>query len=453
MTRFLPLALAGALLLGGLLALAGPASAAKPAYFESVVAKDTANDFGSNGALDIVAVHFAEKYRFNKDDRTGEYVLVIRWELRAISDHPCGTTARYEATFTSGGQARNLYAGMTSTPGTGNEGCRLTAADGSGTVKLNDTSISLTIPAKSIGLAPNATVTGICARSAVMAPAPVGQPQYQDLVPFDNSNAPMSACPTTGLPSYTGKGIFPYVTAVAPDGLFRYSVNGAEVEFSLQVASHPAISGDQINVYFDIPDGWSVAPSQGTTGSSPVGSFTGGSGGTPRPFSFTVSNTQGASVGDTAQIGAAIISDTGGLVNLTALVEVSGEKIEDPSITVTLLSPGPFKAGQTSEVRVSFGYGNDTIVGEQVKLDLMQGTKRLSTFVATEKGNGTYSALVQFPGAGTYTLDAYLSSLTPSPHQSFTVQVEKSGGLLPAPGLWSLILLLTGAALLRRRPT
>lgn len=450
MRRSLPLLIPGLLLLGGLATLPPLASAGAAQYFETAVARDTANDFQSHAALDLVAVYFSEKFQFNKDDRTGADVLVIRWEPRSLAQHTCGSTARYEARLKAGGQARTLYAGITSTPSTGSDSCVIRAADGSGIVKVNDTSIMLTVPRSTLGVNVNDTITGICALSAVMAPAPVGQPEYQDVVPHDNTNAPQSACPTT-LPSYTLRGVFPFVTVEPVDGLFRYSVNGGEVEFDFNIASHPALTDDQINVYFDVPDGWSVAPSQGTTGSDPVGSFTGGSNGVPRPFSFSVSNTQGASIGDTAQIGMLVISDSGGQVNLTALVEVSGEKIEDPSLNVELLTPGPFKAGETSEVRVRFAYDADALSGATVKMDLIQGTKRVGTFAATEKQNGTYAALVQFPGAGAYTLDAYLASERPSPHQAFLVQVEKSGGLLPGLSGWMTVLLLAGLAAWRRQ--
>lgn len=450
MKRILPIYVFLALLAGNLLFLAAPAAAAKAAFFETTAAIDTANDFSGNGALDIVAVHFSEKYRFNKDDRTGEDVLIIRWELRAISGHTCGSTSRYDVSFTSGGQVRNHYASITSNPG-GDDSCIVKAADGTGAVKLNETSVTLTIPSSSVGLAPGVLLTGICAKSSAMAPAPVGQPQYQDVVPLDNANAPMSACPTASLPSYTGKGVFPLVLVEPIDGLFRYSVNGREVEFDFNVSSHPALSGDQISVYFDAPDGWALAPSQGTTGADPVGSFTGGANGAARRFSFSASDNRGTAIGETVLVGMNVISDSGGHVNLTAIIEVTGEKIEDPAIRVSLLSPGPFKAGQSSEVRFHFAYDNDTIDGQAVKVDLLQGRKRVATFVAVEKGSGIYAALVQFPGAGTYTLDAYLASQTPSPHQAFTIQVEKAGGLLPASTGVATLLLIAGGAWLRRR--
>ena len=58
---------------------------------------------------------------------------------------------------------------------------------------------------------------------------------------------------------------------------------------------------------------------------------------------------------------------------------------------------------------------------------------------------------MKFPSAGTYTVDAYLSNLQPSPHQEFVVNV-KGGGMSPGPGPLVVLAALAGAAWVARRP-
>ncbi|HLE47138.1 MAG TPA: hypothetical protein VI818_02485 [Candidatus Thermoplasmatota archaeon] len=418
---------------------------AKTNFDEVTVVTDTEGDFMADGALDIVAVHIAERYRYILDEKRGDDVVAVRFELRSHNDLKCNTAARYDLVYDAGGP-KTIAGGMSSAFSTGSNGCVPQPNDITGKTTIDSTgSLVVTVAKATLGLVDGAELKGLY---AISYSSSGGQAVAQDVAPHNNNNAPQSAPPPTGRQNYFLKGTFPYVTVAPSTSLNQYSVGGQEVKYSFKVATHPELRDENIRVRFQIPPDWSVAPSQGTTGADPEGQFTAANDGTARDFAFSLSATGIANEGDVVPVIMEVITDRGGHANITTLTTVSGAKITDPNLTISLLTPGPFDTG-TSEVRMSVANATGPLNNIRFALEVTKPGHR-STYEAENVGNGTWKALVNFKDAGSYTVDAYVSSVKPSPHQTFVVQVEE-GGLAPAPGMPMILLLVAGLALWRLR--
>jgi hypothetical protein len=432
-----------------LIAVFVPSATAKaePKFFENVVVEDTDGDFQTNGALDIVGVHISEKYQYDSDKQQGQDTLTLRIQVRKLSDIQCTTVIRYDVAFKVDGAAKNFYAGVTTLSPSDRNACALVGADSSGNVSVrgSEESVYLILGRDQVGAPVGSVLSGFYATSAIMTQA---QKIPGDVAPMDNTNAPSDTAPTTGLKTYTSVGTYPFITAIPTTPIQQYSVGGSEVEYNFDFVTHPDLKDENIRVRFDFPTGWTISPSQGRTGNDPEGQLTASNGGLPRAFSFTLSSSGAASEGDQVSVIMEVITDSGGHLLIPTTTTVSGAKIEDPSLNFTLLTPGPFKSGETSPVR--FKVANESgPIAAVVSVDLILKDKRVSTTALT-LADGVYSGTVNFPSEGTYTLDAYLSSLKPSPHQSFVVKAE-DGGFAPGLPVWSLVVLLGGIALWRRR--
>jgi hypothetical protein len=180
-----------------------------------------------------------------------------------------------------------------------------------------------------------------------------GQTFVHDAAPQDNSNSPSVSAvkPSVPLLSYNALGVFPFITVEPMTPLEQYSVNGAEVQYKFQFFSHPELKDDNIRVRFQIPEGWTLSPSRGSTGADPEGQMSGGSNGEPVEFAFTASATGIVNDGDVATIVMDVITDAGGHVQILTHTTVSGPKISDANFTLDLTSKGPFKAEDETAIR------------------------------------------------------------------------------------------------------
>ncbi len=450
MARFLlPIAILFTLIVG--VALVPTVSAkAEPMFFESVIVEDTDADFAGQGHLDIVAVYAGEKFVFDPEKRIlkGNHIL-FRFQLADTAVN-CGTLARYDVEFMVDGAAKNATAFLTTeAPGIGDSACN--KKPGAGT-QLIGASLLVAVSSESLGIAPGSVISDVWAYSSIVAPTGL---TVQDIAPQDNANTPSGQAtkPSGTLLSFTSVGVYPFLRVVPLTPTEQYSVNGGELEYAFQFFSHEAISNDNIRVRFEIPDSWTLSPSRGTTGADPEGQLSGGSAGSPVEFTFTTSSTGIVNEGDVANIVMHVITDSGGYERINTVTTVSGAKITDPNLTFDLASKGPFKAEDASTIRFSASHPTIDLAGQALSIDVYQGTRRITTLTAKDVGAGVYEVQYSFPDSGEYRLDVYISSMKPSPHQEFTVSVEK-GGLAPGPGFMTILLvgLLGVAGYLRRNP-
>lgn len=423
-----------------------PVGAAKVAFYESPLITDTANDFGSNGALDIAAVYVAEKFSYNQDTRTGLDVVDFRVELRAIGEmrNLQSQAVWYNVNFKAGGANQNLTVTATWDPNSGKPVVTPKCDPGSSTTCGFATadSIVLRTTSAAAGIFEGAVLADSWASSAL---ATAAAPVYQDLAPHDNANAPSGQSPTPdGYGArYVATGGFPFFVVDAENGLFQYSVLGAEAKFEYEFHIAAGVAGDKVLVLFQVPEGWDLTPSRGTAGTVPLGEFSNVDGGATLAFSFTIQNDQGVEEGVTVPVVMEVVSLSGGHEVVQATVEVSGPKIADPEYTFSLQTPGPFKAGKASVLKAQVvGQSEGPIDGGSVDADLVYQGDVITTVAGVGKGGGTYEFTYSFPNAGDWTFDPYLSDRQPSPHHEFVVHVSKKGGLAPGPGLALLVVAL-----------
>ncbi|MBI2077631.1 MAG: hypothetical protein HYT80_04555 [Euryarchaeota archaeon] len=427
-----------------LVAAALPQPVAAAANFdETTIVTDTADDFAGDGSLDIVAVHIAERYRYNVEERRGDDTIAVRFQMRSVDDLKCGSAIKVELTFMAGGQAKKVAGGVANAFA-GQAGCVKSANDITGKTVFDATSITVIVAKAALGLTDGTSLTGIYAISYLVSAA---QDVGEDVAPHPNQNAPQSAPPTSGMLSHVLVGNFPSVTVTPITPLEQFSVGGQEIKYQFAFASHPMLRDENLRVRFTMPQGWTVSPSQGRTGADPEGQLTAANDGVPRDFSFSLSATGIAEEGDVVPVLMQVISDRGGLVNVTTLTTVSGAKIPAPNPTIGLLTPGPFETG-SQERRLSVANLSGPLSNIRFALEVTKPGQR-ATYDAEALGNGTFKATVNFKSEGSHTVDGYISSLRPSPHQQFVVQVE-DGGLAPGPGV-PLFLVVVGLAVLALR--
>lgn len=429
-------------------------AAATPTFFEATIVEDTADDYAGRSWADIVAVYVSEKFAFDPEKRImkGNF-LIFRVELGSPDPPiPCTTSVQYDIHFTVDG-AEKLVTGVVATdsPASQSNPCgRIPGAGGSAPVQFLGSSLIIAVPSADFGLVPGSVIGEVWASSATIGgPSPI----VHDIAPFDNTNTPsgQAAKPAGPFLSYTAVGVFPFLQVVPLTPTEQYSVNGGEIEYAFQFFSHEQVSNDNIRVRFELPDGWTLSPSRGTTGADPEGQLSGGSGGSPVEFTFTLSSTGIVNEADVAEVVMHVITDAGGYAQIKTLTTVSGAKITDSNLTFDLSSKGPFRAEDESTIRFSASHPTIDLAGQALSIDVFQGTRRITTLTAKDVGAGVYEVTYTFPDAGEYRLDVYISSMKPSPHQEFTVSVEK-GGLAPGPGFMTLLLvgLLGVAGYLRR---
>ena len=429
-------------------------AAATPTFFEGTIVEDTEGDYSGREWADIVAVYVAEKFAFDPEKRImkGNF-LIFRIQLASqAAPIPCTTSMQYDIHFTVDGAEKVVSAVVaTDSPASQNNPCgRIPGPGGTAPVQFLGDSVIMAVPSADFGVVAGSVIGEVWASSAVIGgPSPV----VHDIAPHDNANTASGAAEKPAGPflSYTAVGVFPFLRVVPLTPTEQYSVNGGEIEYAFQFFSHDQVSNDNIRVRFDIPDGWTLSPSRGTTGADPEGQLSGGSAGSPVEFSFTLSATGIVNEADVAEVLMHVITDAGGYEEIKTLTTVSGAKITDSNLTFDLASKGPFKAEDESTIRFSASHPTIDLAGQALSIDVFQGTRRITTLTAKDVGAGTYEVVYTFPDAGEYRLDVYISSMKPSPHQEFTVSVEK-GGLAPGPGFLTILLvgLLGVAGYLRR---
>lgn len=422
----------------------GQAKDGDPLFFETTVVQDTPGDYQENQALDLLAVHLAEKYAYDVDEKTGQDILTTRFEVASVRDVVCETEIRFELFFRGASNATRVYAGLTTYPPLGGSyRCQPRGVAGSGPVFVDakGRGVTVQVPVSILGIVPGTALSGLYAQSSLR----VGDEfVVQDVAPWDNGNLPYAGNPpVAGLPSYVANGTFPFFSVEPLDALEQTSVGGEEVKYEFHLVSHPALIDDLIRIMFHHPEGWSVSPSLGEPGPPPVGVLSGGGGGEPRAFAFRLRADGPANEGEAALVVMEAISDSGGHVRVATTTTVSGPKIVDPMLSFSLLTPGPFTAGETSLLRfglVDLGRG---VFDPRVVVDVLKDGAPIASVAAEPSGEGVFEAAITFPTEGRYMIDVYLAHLRPSPHQEFEVSVESSGGRVPGPGAWALLIVLS----------
>lgn len=411
-----------------------PGAGAAVAYYEITIISDTAGDFQGNGALDLAFVHLGEKFAYNPDQNAGKTVVDIRLEVRSLGDlQSLGNQAvRYEFHYKTGGTAS--VSSVTASWAVGATGSApKPEVQGSGYSTAD--SIVIRIDAEAAGIAAGSAITESWATTALVSGDTT---VVQDVAPHDNKNAPQASneAPETFGAPYTASGGFPFITVESVAPLAQYSVEGGEVTYSFQFQVAAGVADDKVLVFFSPAPGWKIVPSRGVDEPEPRGEFTNVQGGDTLEFSFTMSHGGKPPPGTLQGLVMEVISLSGGHVLVDTTTTVSGAKITLPSYTFTLKTPGPFKAESASSllVEISSLSAGGLVEGAEVSADFVFQNKLEQTVFGSAKGKGQYEFDYNFPQPGAWTVDAYVSSLSPSPHQEFTVEVEKKGGLSPGVG-------------------
>lgn len=454
MKRFITVLAAAAL---ALMLLPGPASSqsAGSAFYERIVLTDEPDDYAANGGLDIVAVHASEAYSFDFERRTEKdgNTVNFRIEVAALDALVSQTTPRFHLFLDANGSAQNLWVDLVYEGGSGGCQCWTVGSTSAGvTGGMNSTSVSVRIPYSLFGSSVGAELGGVWAATSLGG----GEDRvFQDVAPMDNGGLPAGG-PETPSPGSTAnvtlEGPFPYVQLVPKGSLERFSAEGAAVTYPFQVEPHPQLNGEMVMMFFEIPAGWTVEPSRGSSGANPTGQVTNLNGGTQLGFDVTVSAASFPELGTEAVVNMTLVSTSGAHQTVEMVTSVSGPKLNSSEYQFDLMSPARAEAESTTklEFRVLLANGSALPAGAAVKVDMMRQGEVVETVPTTADGNGTYIASYAFPSEGEWTADAYISNLRPSPHQEFTIQVE-SGGVLPGPGLFALLAGVLGAAFLAYR--
>lgn len=436
--------------------LAVPTAPAVPApaqFFETTVVADTPSDFSANGALDIVAVHVAEKYSFDIDNSTGRETVQFRIELRNREEFrniaaPLGETKfTYILGYKVGGTAavHSVEMSTTCSAGTGGPDCtppRVPAPHAT----HQDFGVTVIIDAVANGLVPGATVTDVYAMSATSAG---GSLVYQDLAPKDNANVSEGQEPT---PAVFGdpivlQGTYPFIEAQPKGPSNRFAVPGNEASYVVQFRTVEGLVGvDTVRVFYQAPEGWTIT----STVEPPAITVQGG--GEEFDLGFSAKAPQFAKVGDTATIILeAILTKAGGRALMATTTTVTEARISDPLYSFDLATKGPFKAGDESSLRASVQRDGVPLLYHSVKMDFVKDGQVTDTVTATGGSDGSYAANYTFPSSGAWTVDLYVADFLPAPHATFPVEVQGDGGGLPGFEVVAALGALALAFLWRRR--
>lgn len=425
-------------------------AAGSPAYFERTVLTDTEGDYAGNAALDIVNVYVHERYRFDFEKRQeiGDAVF-FRVEPADLEELPGSITARYHVRAEANGSAHDLWVDVSNNAQTGIE-VSGSAPGVSG--DTNSTSVLITVPYDTLGVAAGSTLTGVWAATSTAG----GDARlWHDVAPMDNGGLPTGATEPEapgGAASIAVLGPFPFVTTVPQGPLAKPSAEGAEVKYSFEAVPAPGLSGEIVRYFFESPSGWTIEPSRGSSGADPVGEITGLAAPNPVSFDVTIAATGFPPLGTEAVVTMEMVSASGAHQIFDLVTTVTGPKLNSSEYQFDMLSSANVDAGDTTplEFRVLLANGSDLSGGLAVKVDMMQAGQIVDTVPTNSTGNGTYVAEYAFPSEGQWTADVYISNLRPSPHQEFTVNVA-SGGLLPGPGVAALFAAAAVAFLAYRR--
>jgi hypothetical protein len=454
--RLLLLAIVVGLILG-----MSPAQAKGPLFFEKILIKDDANDF-QNGALDLDNVYLSEIYAFDEENNVASDRVVLRIETTAFGDlqecqaqHPYGYVetcqVRYDAHFRVAGADKDLFAIID--PPMGATCCKVNRSNTA--VGFDPAGVKLILDRTALGLFPGLTIDHLYVTSSLVA-GPPARPQQQagDRAPGANNNLPYdqaSGIDTLFAEPFTLAGTYEFFTIEARDGLHRDSVGGQSVRWDFKIAPTAGVREDTIRIRFDVPKGWSVSPSRGSTGLEPKGLLTGLSEGTIADFALTASANDLVNEGDQVSILMRVYSSSQGFKMVPLTVRVTGAAIDSPDYVFHWGDIGGLKAGRDSHLRFQIlDRLGQARLGLPVEVDFLQQGRRVATVPAVADDGG-YRVDYAFPSAGTWTVDAKVLRLEPHPHGALTIEVAKSAG---APGLgWLLVVgVLVGTAATARRP-
>ncbi len=442
-----------------MLTVAVPASSAEASARsdERLLFEDPADQ--PNGAYDVVAVTFSEVFLFNADSRTpaGD-AFRVRIHVDDMGSYPYNTVTRYYVFFEAGGDQHATWANVTRPCTGGENSCQdpKIAADGTGpgaSASLAGDTVTITVREADFGLAPGSPLNSIWVATAVQAPTAEA---WQDVAPRADDGAPHGVeapvAPGEAADTFL-HGPFPYVTATPTSPLSLNSVDGEEVRYHFEVASHEDFSGELVWFLFEPPEGWRVAPSHGAGGADPVG-FLANLGPDPVRFAADVSAQHTPERGNVSVAKMHVISSSGAHQVHELRTQVTGPLVEDPAYAFALLGPDRVDEGETSSLMFQVLRDGDPLGGNfRVHVDVYRNGRFLGTEETEPKGNGTYLLQYAFEGAGEWRLDAFVANFRPAPYGSVVVQVDDRGiAGVPGPGVGAVLgVLLVGAVWLRRR--
>jgi hypothetical protein len=442
----IPLLLVGLLLLATMLASTPTAAQASPAYFEKQLFTDASNDINVGG-YDILGVYATERFRFQFDTA---YVplgdgIFFRIVPRNIDENPNSGLMRYHIHYTLNGQSRETWADVGV-----DQGVAVVKESNASFAQVKNKEVIIVVGYDMATLTTPSVTSVWAATSAIVGPQRV----WFDVAPRDNQGAPAgtsaTAPATTG--SYTIRGPFPFVRVDPASPLRLNSVQGAEVRFAFRVVPDANVSGELVRFLFTKPAGWAIEPSRGEGGANPIGSLP-NIGPLPVDFSVSVNAPLAPPIGTLVAFPMEMVSGSGSHQVFNLTVNVTGPKILDPNYSFQAASALKAKQGETA--RLLFTVLNDGAALDNeslVSADFIKDGQVVATVDGRRQTPEAHEIAFNFPSEGDWTIDVYVSSLKPSPHQEFAIKVS-SGGVagLPGPSGPLVVLALVALALVLRR--
>lgn len=425
-----------------------PAASAEARYFETTVLTDAADDYAANGALDIVALHVAEKYSIASG--TGRDTFQVRVELRNLQDFE-NYVGQTKLEVTLGYKVNGVDATHTATvsqvcyvpPPQTRPMCESMTVDPAPSFASPGTGVTFVLDSATLGLLPGSVVSDLYAATATLHQ---DQRAYHDVAPADNRNQPHGFMlePAERGGSYTIEGGYPFLAQEALAPTERFIVAGGEQTFPVRYTIHGDQAGlDRVALLYAMPEGWAVEANLGSD-------FVVSQPGEVVDVDFRVRAPTTAAIGDTADIVIdAVLVQAGGHVERPLHLVVSGPRVEIPGYSFALVQPAQVEAAGDPPLKVRVLYLDQPLVRHRVAADFRVDGAREATVTAVEEGDGVYALPFAFPRGGTWDVDVYVSELEPSPTHTFTVEVD-GAAQAPAPG-WSFALLLVGLAWTVRR--
>jgi hypothetical protein len=433
-----------------------PSAQAKGAlYFEKVILTDEAQDF-PQGALDIENVYLSELYPFDPDQDLSYDRIILRIEPRSLNDMgtcqvPSSTDGyrtlcrlRVDVRFEVAGAPQHLFA-LFDAPG---KGTCCPVLETNTLVNTDGVSIKMSLDRPAFNMFPGSKIEKLYVTTDLIVE---GQARPGDRAPGDNQNKPYDARPeldSVYAPAHTLEGTYEFFTLEVQDGTHRDSVGGQAVEFNVLVRPTTGVRDDTIRFLFDMPSAWSLTPSRGTTGVAPRGLITGLSEGNAAEMGLTVSSKDLVETGTTYTIIMNVYSSTQGFQSMPLTVRVTGPTIEDPDYVFQWQEAPNLKVGTTGAFHFQVLDAAKTPRADlPIDVVFSKDGRRVHSVPATADGAG-YRVDYSFPSAGTWTLDARLMGMEPSPHGAITVQVQE-GSSIPSVGALPLLGVLAFAGLLK----
>lgn len=448
------LGLAGAfLVLLGVATVGLPTATAQAGNDEREVVTD-AEDYPSNGALDIVGVYVNEAARYDFDRRVylGNWLNVrIQFrDLGEINTVPGGTIFAH-VWVTMNGTAQEFWGGAM-VPLVSNEN-EPQFVEGNVPGRLSQDSLIFEIAYASFDLNVGMMATGVFAASSTNP----DQPVFHDVAPEEGSGAPAGPNPPAapeGSGSFVLEGPYPYAVLTPTGPLSKLSALGRLVSFGFIVEGGVGVSGEHVRIYFVVPPEWSLDPSRGdVTPAGPVGEITNLGEGQSLEFRADVTAKAIVAVNSTYTILMEMVSDRGAHQLFTLTITVTEPRFESPDYNFTLLSAPEATAGEPATLEIGLTDASGAPLTEgQGAIDFFKDGRLIETATGPIDANGTFTVTYSFPSDGTWMADAYLASMDPAPHRVFTIEVGSGGALgVPGPGLGALLAAVLGLALALRR--